>query len=233
MTEQSPERPRQFVSYTFYKVAPEWRRLDPEAKRRGREEFCAVADEFRASIFLRSYSLVGIRGDCDFLIWKAAHELEIFNRLEAELNGTAIGGYLERPHSFLAGLRRSIYLPEEETDLHERTLDRRSGYARYLFVYPFVKTRPWYALSQEERQRMMNEHFKVGAKYPDFGVSTAYSFGLDDQEFVVSFEGDDPHRFADLVSELRGSEASSYTLRDTPTFTCVRTPLAETLEQVG
>ena len=222
---------RQFVSYTFYRVLPEWRRLGEAERERGRREFAAVVDEYRPLIFLRSYSVLGTRPDCDLMLWKAAHELEIFNRLEGELNQTLLGGYLERPHAFLSALRRSVYLPDgAHGDRHGTRLEVKSGNGKYLFVYPFVKQREWYRLSKEERQRMMNEHFRIGARYPDFEVNTAYSFGLDDQEFVVSFEGEDPHRFVDLVMELRETEASSYTERDTPIFTCLATPLPEALE---
>src|SRR5215207_9496687 len=62
---------------------------------------------------------------------------------------------------------------------------------KYLFVYPFDKKREWYGLSLEERQRIMANHIEVGRRYPEISINTAYSFGLDDQEFVVSFEGDD------------------------------------------
>ena len=54
----------------------------------------------------------------------------------------------------------------------------------------------------------MNQHIGVGRKYPSIKLNTTYSFGLDDQEFVVSFEGDDPGDFLDLVMELRESETS-------------------------
>ena len=67
----------------------------------------------------------------------------------------------------------------------------------------------------------MQEHIKVGREYPSIDLNTSYSFGLDDQEFVVAFEGDDPAVFLDLVQRLRTTEASAYTKRDTPTFTCV------------
>jgi chlorite dismutase len=225
---------RQFVGYTFYKVLPEWRRLPDDEKRQGRAEFAAVIDEYRPLVFLRSYSTVGTRADCDFMLWKAAHEVEIFNRIEGELNQTRLGAYLERPYSFLSALRRSIYLPEEaHGDRHGVRPGVKAGGRGFLFVYPFVKQRAWYSLSKDERQRMMNEHFRIGARYPEFEVNTAYSFGLDDQEFVVSFEGDDPHRFVDLVMELRETEASSYTERDTPIFTCIAQPLEDTLELLG
>jgi chlorite dismutase len=105
--------------------------------------------------------------------------------------------------------------------------------ARYLFVYPFVKTRAWYALPLERRQQIMNEHIRIGHKYPRVRLNTTYSFGLDDQEFVLAFESDHPADFLDLVMELRESEASQYTLRDTPIFTCVKAAGAELLKSLG
>ena len=79
----------------------------------------------------------------------------------------------------------------------------------------------------------MAEHIRVGRTYPDFKLNTIYSFGLDDQEFVVAFEGDSSRRFLDLVMELRETEASAYTLRDTPTFSCINMSLPAVLDSVG
>src|SRR5436190_687084 len=101
---------------------------------------------------------------------------------------------------------------------------------RYPFVYPFEKKPEWYRLPADERQRIMSDHIEVGRRYPEIAINTAYSFGLDDQEFVVSFEADDPGQFLDLVQELRGTESSSYTLRDTPIFTCVSMSVARALD---
>ncbi len=225
---------RQFVSYTFFRARPEWRRLPEPERQRGRAEFAAVVDEYRPLIFLKPYSVIGTRADSDLMLWAAAHELEVFNRLVGDLNQTSLGGYLDKPHAFLCAMRRSTYLPEgADGERHGTRVGVRAGSGKYLFVYPFVKQRAWYSLSKEERQRMMNEHFKIGARYPEFEVNTAYSFGLDDQEFVVSFEGDSPHRFVDLVMELRESEASAYTERDTPIFTCIATPIEGALELLG
>ena len=106
----------------------------------------------------------------------------------------------------------------------------QTGLGRYLFVYPFEKKREWYRLEPSERQRIMDDHIAIGRRYPQIAINTAYSFGLDDQEFVVSFEADDPGQFLDLVQELRGSESSSYTLRDTPIFTCVAMSVAKALD---
>jgi chlorite dismutase len=101
---------------------------------------------------------------------------------------------------------------------------------KYLFLYPMVKQRRWYGVPLEERQRIMRSHIEVGRRYPEISVNTTYSFGLDDQEFVVAFEGDEPGEFLDLVNELRPTEASEYTERETPLFTCIAMSLRKALD---
>src|SRR2546425_529419 len=80
---------------------------------------------------------------------------------------------------------------------------------------------------------VMADHFRIGHKYPKIKINTGYSFGLDDQEFVLAFEGDDPSEFLALVEDLRGSEASMYTQLETPIFTCARVPPARMLDLLG
>jgi chlorite dismutase len=129
--------------------------------------------------------------------------------------------------------KRSVYVGKNARGAHDPRLVITPNDKKYLFVYPFVKTRAWYALPLADRKRMMNEHIRVGLTYPSVTLNTTYSFGLDDQEFVVAFETDDIADFLDLVQELRESEASRYTLRDTPMFTCVAQPLDAILEALG
>jgi chlorite dismutase len=205
---------RHVVKYTFLKVDPAWRRL-PEAERaQHKREFVAACEDFAAERLLRSFSLVGTRGDADLLLLTQATALDRIHEFHVILQQSGLMGWASVPYSFLAMTKPSEYSDESR-------LEVRPGRGRYLFVYPFVKTRAWYALSPEQRYEVMQEHIKVGRQYPEIDLNTSYSFGLDDQEFVVAFEGDDPARFLDLVQRLRTTEASSYTKRDTPTFTCV------------
>lgn len=99
----------------------------------------------------------------------------------------------------------------------------------YLVMYPFVKTVEWYLMSREARQGMMNEHIKIGKQYPEITQLLLYSFGIQDQEFIVVYETDDLGQFSDLVYELRDSEARRFTERDTPLHTAVYHPAEETL----
>lgn len=103
----------------------------------------------------------------------------------------------------------------------------------YLVIYPFVKTVEWYLMSRDARQGMMNEHIRIGKQYPHILQLLLYSFGIQDQEFLVVYEMDDLSEFSDLVYELRDSEARRFTLRDTPLFTATYHPANETLSLWG
>lgn len=223
---------RQVVKFSFYKVDPAWRRLSAAEREAGKEQLCQAVEAFGQRLLIRSYSLVGMRGDADLLLWQIGDRLEDIQELATAIFSTAIGPYLTLPYSYLAMTRRSIYVSPEAASEESRTI-LRPGTAKYLFVYPFVKTRAWYKLSKAARQGMMDEHIAIGRKYPSVKLNTTYSYGLDDQEFVVAFETDEPADFLDLVMELRETGASMYTLRDTPTFTCLAMGLREALDSLG
>src|SRR6266542_4917192 len=227
-----PSEQRQVVRFAFYRLDNAWRRLSAERQASSKIEFAETIESFHGRLLLRPYGLVGIRGDCDFLLWQVAEDLDSLVALQTALNRTDLGAYLSVVYSYLAMTRRSIYEFPEQPDQPSRLVIRPSN-ARYLFVYPFIKTRAWYLVPKAERQAMMDEHVRIGRKYPSIRLNTTYSFGLDDQEFIVAFEGDSPADFLDLVMELRESKASSYTLRDTPTFTCVQMSLCDLLDTLG
>jgi chlorite dismutase len=225
---------RQYVNFAFYKIDPAWRRLPAEDRKRGKCQFLDVVKSYEQDLLVIAYSLVGIRGDCDFMLWRISYDLPKFQEMTAQLLATDLGQYLTTPYSFLAMTRRSTYVREHRHEDQEGTrLSLIPGKFRYLFVYPFVKNKAWYRLTQHARQGMMNEHIEIGHKYPTVRLNTTYSFGLDDQEFVVAFESDRPDHFLDLVMELRHSEATGYTLRDTPIFTCIHRDLHEVLDLLG
>jgi chlorite dismutase len=228
------ESQREFLKYTFFKVDGGWRFLDDEEKRKAKEEFSAVFAEFSKHMIVRSYSLVGIRGDTDFVFWSISRRLQDFQDFASKLFSTKLGKYLQVPYSYLAVTRESEYLGGHKHENQEGvSLGRRPSDARYMFVYPFAKKREWYFLPHDERRVMMAQHFKLGHKYPSIKINTGYSFGLDDQEFVLAFETDNPLDFSELVMEMRSSEASRYTALETPLFTCISTAVNKILNQLG
>ena len=224
----------QFVQYAFYRIDPSWRLLPGDVQAEQKADFLQAVERGGAGVQIRGYSLTGIRADADFLLWSVAPAVDAFQQLGTAILSSALGPYLRLAYAYLAITKRSIYVTNHHHEGQDgRRLQISPSGARYLFVYPFVKTRAWYQLSLEERQRMMNEHIRIGHKYPTVKLNTTYSFGLDDQEFVVAFETDKPADFVDLVMELREAECSLYTQRDTPIFTCIAQSLPDVLESLG
>jgi chlorite dismutase len=222
---------RQLVKYTFVKLDCSVLAWPADQRAAAAREFTQLLDTRANEGTLLTYSTVGLRGDCDLLIWQAADSVDDIQRAESRWRSTRLGPYLQVAHSFLAMMRPSPYLgrhrhPDQEG---RRTRLKPAG-GRYLFVYPMWKKRVWYRLPYERRKAMMVEHFAIGHRFPQVKINTAYSFGLDDQEFVVAFECDEPAAFLDLVMELRESQASRYTERETPIFTCVRMAPADALQ---
>jgi len=212
---------RKFLRYVFFKTAREWRSSDEQTKERGASEFLRVLQRYSEKLSLRTYSLVGTRGDVDFMIWVVTDNILDIQGFVSALLATGLGKYLDIAYSFLAMTKRSRYLGEHRHEGQEgEDPEKVPGDSKYVFVYPLVKKREWYKVPFPERQRIMAEHFRIGHKYPSIRINTGYSFGLDDQEFVLAFEGDSPAEFLDLVEELRSSDASKYTERETPIFTC-------------
>src|SRR5690242_1464547 len=213
---------RHFVKYTFLKVDPAWRRLPAAERAEGKREFIAACEDFGADHLLQSFSLIGTRGDCDLMLVGEAENLDRIHEFHVVLGQSGLMKWSSMPYSFL-GLRKTSEYSEEQ-----RTIPRAFR-GRYLFVYPFIKTRAWYGLHADERWRIMQDHIRVGREYPTVDNHTTYSFGLDDQEFVVAFDTDDAGAFLDLVQRLRTTEASAFTQRDTPSFTCINASLERTV----
>ena len=66
--------------------------------------------------------------------------------------------------------------------------------------------------------RLSGRHPPASLKLQFFDIKQllVYSFGLQDQEFVVSYETEDLPKFSDLVQQLRSTEGRKYTSLDTP-----------------
>ncbi|GAC1334478.1 MAG: chlorite dismutase family protein [Candidatus Dormibacteria bacterium] len=227
-----PAQRREFVRFVFDKVDRAWRGLSAEDREEAVREVENLINRYAEGMMIRPFSTVGTRADTDLMLWTASHELASVQELQRDFSRTRLGSLSETAHSFLAMTKRSIYLDNHQHPGQER-LHVKPSKARYLFVYPFVKTREWYLLDKAERQRVMDEHIAVGHKYPGVKINTTYSFGLDDQDFVVAFETNEPADFLDLVMDLRETEGSVFTVRDTPIFTCVAKPIREVLADLG
>ena len=232
--ENKERTPRQFISFSYYKLDPKWRHLPEAEKAKGKAEWIAAAQEYsEGGTIVVPYSCVGLRAEHDILLWRIDYKLERLQQMQTALNNSGLGKYLQPSLSFLSMSKRSVYVDKINPEHEELRTHIKPGRGKYIFVYPFVKSREWYLLHSQTRQGIMDEHIQIGVKYTSVKLNTTYSFGLDDQDFVVAFEGDYPEDFLDLVMELRESDGSKYTVRDTPIITGIQGTLEEVLQTLG
>lgn len=225
---------RQFVNFMFFSVDRAFRAQPDEVKAQAKKELAEIVARYTGPMMVLPYSTTGLKTGVDFMLWRIGYDIDPFQQMAIDINKSLFGRWLDVPFSYLSMTKHSQYVDEH---VHEGQEGRRlrivPGKKPFLFVYPFVKTRDWYLLPMSERQRIMNEHIAIGHKYPRVKINTTYSFGLDDQDFVVAFEADSAAEFLDLVQELRETESSKFTVRDTPMYTCRRSTIEAILDSVG
>ena len=251
-----------FAVYWFYKVTPEYRRLDARDRARLCDGFAHAVEAHGGGLTLRgAYSLVGLRHDADFLLWLHGPSLNAAQDLAVAVRKTGLGAYLETAFTYVGMVSPSRYAPE-----HGPAFIKGEPPRGYLSVYPFTKTHAWYRLPFERRRALMAEHGALGqahsalvegrvatteatghaggavatavvepATQPRGSVlaNTVHSFGLGDQEFVVAFESDDPAALERMVEDLRAAEVRLYTACDTPIFLCRRKSLRGVLDDLA
>jgi chlorite dismutase len=215
-----------FVHAWLLALDPAWRRLSATDRRADVDAFCAAVSRVEGRLVQHSYSTIGLRAHGDLLLWRMADRLEDIEETAAELLSNGFGRWLSPAMSLIGLTRPSQYVRRPTTQEQSLFTGERS---RYLVVYPFVKSIDWYLTTADERQKVMAGHMKAGHQHPGVRQLLAYSFGLDDQEFIVAYETDDLVDFQDLVRELRETESRRATVRDTPIVTGIHRPLGEIL----
>lgn len=224
---------RQFVNFIFFRVNPEWRKLDAETKLFYKQEFENVFDDYHQDFLLFSYSLVGFDSKADLMFWRIGTSLDPLQDMTARLYRTGLGSFLETTDNYLSITKKMMFIPPTESDNSEDRYHVRAGNKKYHFLYPCAKHRDWYAKGEEERTQMIEENFMVGKKFQNIKIHMTHAFGFSEQEFIISFETDEPKDFLSLAEELRQTEASRFSLRGMPIYTCRQRSLMECLNAIG
>ena len=228
-----PNIEKQFVNFIFFRVNPEWRKLNAETKRIFKSEFQSVFNTFNENLLLFSYSLVGFDSKADLMFWRIGSSLDAIQDMTAKLYRTSLGSYLETVNNYLAVTKKMMFI---SSDSHETAEDRyhiKSGTKKYHFVYPCAKHSDWYSKSDEERRSLVEENFMVGKKFENIKIHLTHAFCFSESEYIVSFEADEPKDFLALAEEMRETAASKFTMRGTPIYTCRQRPLMECLDAIG
>ncbi|MDQ3872684.1 MAG: chlorite dismutase family protein [Thermoproteota archaeon] len=217
-----------FLNFSFFKVDPKWRWLNEIGKEEAAKEFASLVEVANTKMKVRTYSTLGLREDADLMLWMISNSIEKTQVMTSKVYSTVVGKYLMPSYVFLSAVRPSVYSSRVKPGFmtEEQPL-------KYCIVYPFVKSREWYLLPFEERKKMMEEHILVGRKFPQIRLNTTYSFGLDDQDFMLAFETNDLMAFQELIIQLRETRVSKYIIRDTPMIVCVYKGVEEIIKGLG
>jgi chlorite dismutase len=219
-----------YVHVLALKIDETWRRRPDTERAADGEAFREADTRARSRVVTYSYSTIGTRTDADLLFWRLGSTLDVLEETASDLLRSGLGRWCSVSHSMVGLVRPSSYVKERTPQEQAMFIGERS---RYLIVYPFVKSTEWYLLPEEDRRRQMAEHIRIGRRYPMVQQLLAYSFGLDDQEFIVAYETDDLPAFQDLVRDLRATEGRRATVRDVPQLVGVHRPLGEILRLLG
>lgn len=230
-----PSARRQFVNFAFFKLKPEWRRLSIDERHEHKQETVRVLNRWNnEDMRILTYSNMGLRADADFMLWRICYSLDCLSSAHTDFMKTHLGGYLETTHSYLGMTRRSQYLIGKEHDHTPALRDYiKPGGTRYLAVYPFTKTREWYLRAFEDRQRIVGEQIKALGEFTRVRMNSVYSYGLDDNEFVIALECDSPEDLVEMGMRLREVENSIFVLKDTPRITSIKVSAEEMLDRIG
>ena len=225
MPEQTPKTLNHFLFLRF--TAPFYA-LENAEKKKSTEDLLGTLKKAQFNVSI--YQVYPASVDADIVLWTAAEAEEpsqahdFFTRSAELINPYR---HLIQPvHTLWGFTKPSQYTKTRSAQEIDPFAKQRK---RFLVMYPFAKTGDWYLMSREARQGMMNEHIRIGKEYPQIKQLLLYSFGLQDQEFVVVYETDDLAQFSDLVYALRDTEARRYTALDNPLYTAIYHPPAETL----
>lgn len=231
--QKAPVVEKQFANFMFFRVNPDWRKLNADTKRIFKSEFQSVFNKFNQDFLLFSYSLVGFDSKADLMFWRIGNSLDLIQEMTAKLYRTNLGSYLVTADSYLAVTKKMMFISgRDNPDLEDR-YHVKAGEKKYHFVYPCAKHSEWYAKPGEERDALVEENFMVGKKFPNIKIHMTHAFGFSEQEYIISFETDEPKDFLALAEELRETTASKFTMRGMPIYTCRQRSLMECLDALG
>ncbi|HMJ07969.1 MAG TPA: chlorite dismutase family protein [Pyrinomonadaceae bacterium] len=224
-----PAIEKQFVNFSFLKVDPEWRKLDPQTKAAFKSEFVEAFDAFRTDLLLFAYSLVGFDAKADLMFWRIGNSLDLVQEMTAKLYQTRLGSFVENVDNYLSVTKGMMFVGEGGEDRFHVA----PGQKKYIFLYPCAKHKDWYEKTPEERDALIEENLMVGKRFQNIRIHLTHAFGFSEQEYMISFETDEPKDFLALAEELRQTPAGKFTIRGMPVYTCRQRGLMECLDALG
>lgn len=167
------------------------------------------------------YRLSGMRAEADWLIWWHAPAITDLQDAYNLLRRTTWGAASTAVWSAV-GVHRVAEFNQAHIPAYLRGVEP----ARFLAVYPFVRSYEWYLLPDAERREMLVNHGAAATDFPDVISHTVSAFALGDYEWVLALEADELHRLVDVMRAFRRTDARRHVREETPFHTGERTTAA-------
>lgn len=213
---------KNYHGYLFFRVSNAYYQQSNTVREKQKQTLQKLFDT-QENVLITPYATLGFKPNTTFMLWVQASDPSHIQSLVRDMLGTTFGQWLTLTYSYFGIIRASTY--SGRTGKPDQEIRQFTDRKPYLILYPFTKTTEWYLLDFENRKSIMGQHVKTGLAHPDIRQCLLYSYGIDDYEFLVSYETASLEEFQDLVIEMRGTIGRRYTLSDTPIFTCIYKPL--------
>lgn len=217
-----------YHNYLFFKLENGFYVLSATKRKEAKKEFQKLILKKHEGLIITTYATLGFRPDAMFMLWCRSKDPAGVQSLLHAVAHTKLGQHLSLSHTYFGIVRNSEYSGRQGKP--EQVIQNYEDRLPYFILYPFTKTWEWHAMDFEKRKSMMGEHVKVGLGYHAIRQCLLYSYGVDDYEFLVSYETKSLEEFQNLVIAMRRTTGRRYTLVDTPTYTCIYKTPSELME---
>ena len=207
--------PGVFGTFATFSLDETWVKQD-QATRIGQLALLkGVVEQHREKIAVDLYLLRGLSDYGDLMFRVHASELRDTQQFLLDLQNSTFGKHLKGAGLMHGLTKRANYAPgfpdQLKADLKGVS---EPGPKPYAIVIPVRKNAEWWALDQDKRAAMMQEHTEATLPYSKTVKRKLYhSSGLDDLDFITYFETSRLEDFHSLILSLEKVKEFQYTRR--------------------
>ncbi|MDA8028435.1 MAG: chlorite dismutase family protein [Nitrospiraceae bacterium] len=213
---------REYASFIILRIDPEWRKVHPAEVGHGKKEFGDVVRSFESQVASSSYSLVGLSGLGDVILWRVGTNIGLLQEMTGKLLSTYLGRYLTVEKSYLGFLgengSRAPFVPRN---------------SRFIHVRPLVRSKDWPQLPEFVREGAERERRAVVDRFQGVRMTLASSYGLDESDLLMIMESDSAELIVDLNQALQTTQENRYLNMTCRGLTGISRPLGDVLDMLG
>lgn len=207
--------PGVYGTFATFSFSAEWAKEDQATRIAYLTVFKGVVEQHREKVAIDLYLLRGLSDHADLMFRIHAAELRDAQQFLVDLQASQFGKHLTAAGLMHGLSKKPNYVPGFPDQLKaDLKVTSEPGLKPYAIVVPIRKSADWWALDQEKRAAMMQEHTDATLPYLKTVKRKLYhSSGLDDLDFITYFETSKLEDFHSLVLALEKVKEFQYTRR--------------------